>query len=96
MSWRRDFERYLIFVVVALIVATESNEDGKLVVGEIGDILRHGIGVYKHLESFVESEVFGGVFVYTLRLSRTQVVDNDVECLFVALHELWLCGVLHT
>ena len=96
MAGGSEFERHLVFVVVALVVASEAYEDSQLVVGEVGGVLVQRIGMHEHLQALVLSEVEGGVLIDTFRLSCAEVVDHDVECLLVALDELWLGGVLHT
>ena len=93
MVRRREFEGYFVFVVVALVVASHAHEHCQLVVGQVGGVLHQCVGVYEHLHALVLAEVEHRVFIDGFRFSRAEVVDDDVECLFVAFYELRLCGV---
>ena len=96
MAGGGKFQRYLILIVVALVVAAKADEDGELVVGEVGDILVERVGVDEHLQPAILAQVEGGVLVHTLRLAGAEVVDHDVEGLLIVFHQLGLGGVLHT
>ena len=91
-----ELQWYLIFIVVALVVATQSHEDGQLVVLQVGGVLLHGVGMHKHLQSLVLSQVEVGVLIHRLCLTLGQLLYDESQCLLVVLHELRLRGVGHT
>ena len=86
----RELQRYLIFIIVALVVAAEAHEDGELVVLQVGDILQEGVGVDEHLQTLVLAQVEGSLLVDRLRLAAAEVLHNHAHRLFVALHQLGL------
>ena len=91
-----ELQGQLVLVIVVLIVGAEPDEDGELVVGEVGDVLRHGVGMGEHLYALILPEVEVGVLVDGLGRARAEVGDGHGERLLVALDELGLCGVLLT
>ena len=91
-----QFQRYLVFIVVALVVASESHEDGQLVVLQVRGVLLHGVGMHKHLQTLVLAQVEVGVLIHRLCLALCQLLDDESERLLVVLHELRLRGVGHT
>ena len=86
----RQRERYLVFVVVVLIVATQADEQCQLVVTQIGEVGLQVVGVDEHLQVLVEAHVDEGLLIHGLRLVLLQVVDNHLQGLLIALHELGL------
>ena len=74
----RELQWYLIFIVVALIVGTEPNEDRQLVVLQIGCIDLFGIGMNEHLQTLVLSHVESCILIDALRLSRREIVDIEL------------------
>ncbi len=62
----------------------------ELVVSQVGGVLSQCIGMGKHLDALVLSQVEGGVLVNRLSLARTQVVDHKAQRLLILLHQLRL------
>ena len=52
--------------------------------------------MYKHLQTFVLAQVKGCVFIYSLRLSSTEIAHRHRQSLLVLLNKLWLTWVLST
>ena len=52
-----------VLVVVGLVVAAHPDEDGYLVVGEAGGVLLHGVGMDKHLQATILTQVEVGILV---------------------------------
>ena len=96
VSRRGELEGHLILIVVALVVAAQAHEHRQLVVGQIGGIVDGMVGMHEHLQAAVLAQVEVGVLEHSLRLAGAQVAHHHVEGLLVALHQLRLCGVLHT
>ena len=96
MSGSRQVERNEIFVIVVLVVRTQTDEDGQFLVLQVGDVLLHGICMDKHFQPFILTDVEGGVLIDGLRLSVAQILHHHVECLLIAFHQLWLCRILFT
>ena len=88
-----ELQRNLVFVVVALVVASQTDEDSELVVGEVGGVLLECVGMYEHLDAFVLAHVDGRVLIDGFSLTIRQVRDHHIERLLVALDELRLGGV---
>ena len=87
---RRQFQRDHIFVVVVLIVTTQTDEDSQLSVFQTSGIGNKVVGMYKHLHVFVLAEVHVHVTIDGLRLLLLQILHYHVQGLFVVLHELGL------
>ena len=92
----RKGERNLIFIIVILIVATQTDEDCQLPILQICGILLQGIGMGKHLDTLILTEVEGSILVYRLSLSTGQVPDNKTQSLLVGFNQLWLARILFT
>ena len=90
---RSQHERYLVFVVVVLVVATQTDEHRQLTILQIGGIGYQVVGMHKHLHSLVLAQVNDALLIHCLRLVLLQVVDDHLKSLFVALHQLGLRGV---
>ena len=88
-----QLQRYLVFVVVALVVGAQADEDGQLVVLEVGGVRQQVVSVYEHLQAFVLAQVEVGVLIDGLRLALRQVLHRQAERLLVVLDELRLRGV---
>ena len=90
MTLGRELQGNLVFVVVRLIVATQTHEDSQLVVSEASDVLLEGMAMHEHLNMLVLAQVERGILINGLRLSVAQIANHHRQCLFVALNELWL------
>ena len=62
-----QFQRYLILIVIILVVGAKTNEQSQLVIRKIRDILLHGIGMHKHLQSAVLAQVNIRILIHRLR-----------------------------
>ncbi len=94
VTGRSKGQRNLVFVVVVLVVASQTHEESQLVVGQVGNVVLHCVGMYEHLYALVLTHIHGGILVDSLRLARAKVVDGHCQSLFVRLYELRLSGVL--
>ena len=92
----RKGERNLIFIIVILIVATQTDEDRQLPILQVGGILLQGIGMGKHLDTLILTEVESSILVYRLCLPTGQVLDNQAQSLLVGFNQLWLARILLT
>ena len=88
-----DVERYLVFVVVALVVGTQAHEYRKVVVGELCDINLGRLGVHIQLYALILAYIQVALFVNGTRLLAAQVVHLQREGLLVVLAQLRLAGV---
>ena len=83
-------EWYLVFVVVVLIVGTQTDEHRQLTILQIGGIGHEMVGMHEHLHPLVMAQVDGGFLIHSLRLALLQIGGDHLQGLFVALHELGL------
>ena len=88
-----QLQRYLVLVVVVLVVAAQTDEDGQLVVLQVGGVGQQVVGMNEHLQALVLAQVVVQVLIDGLRLALTQVADGQTEGLLVVLDELRLVGV---
>ena len=93
---RREFQRDKILIVVVLIVGTETNEHGQLIVLQLGAVGFQIVGMHKHLQVLILLQVQRGVLIDSLRLVLRQVFHHQAEGLLIALGQLRLAGVGHT
>ena len=91
---RRQTQGYLIFVIVVTIVGTQPYENSQLVISQRGGILCKGVGMHKHLQALVTTQIKCGVFVNCLRFAMAQMVDNHIQRGFIAFDQLRLRGIL--
>ena len=89
-------QRYLVFVVVALIVTAKAHKQCQLVVLQIGGVLLKSIGMNKHLNALIKSQIEIMVLVHCLCLIARQVLYGQVHSLLVLLNQLWLLWVCNT
>ena len=92
----RKGERNLIFIIVILIVTTQTDEDSQLPILQVGSILLQGIGMGKHLDTLILTEVESSILVYRLGFSTGQIPDNKAQSLLVGFNQLWLTRILLT
>ena len=92
----RKGERNLIFIIVILIVTTQTDEDSQLPILQICGILLQGIGMGKHLNTLILTEVESSILVYRLGFSTGQIPDNKTQSLLVGFYQLWLTRILLT
>ena len=95
MSWRGEGEGYLVFVVVALVVTTDSDEEAHLVVLQFR-VTFHRIGMDEHLQVLVVAEVHVHGLIHRTGVACGKVFHCECQGLFVLLRELRLGGVEHT
>ena len=86
----RQFQRYFVFIVVVLVVGTQTNKHRQLIVGKVGNVRFERIGVHKHLQTLVLANIERSVFINRFRFLVAQIVHRHCQRLFVALHKLWL------
>ena len=96
VSGRCQRQRDFIFIIVALIVTTETYEHRQLMVFKIRGVQFQGVGMHEHLQAFVLPHVDGSILVNGFRLLRTQVCNGQGKCLLITLHKLWLSRILGT
>ena len=96
LTFRSQLQRYLIFIIVVLVVATQTNKHRKLIVTQIRNVLRQSIGMSKHLDALVLAQVERRVLIDCLCLPRTQILDGQAQCLLIRLDQLRLGWVLLT
>ena len=95
VACRRKFERNLVLVVVALVVATHTQEDAHLVVLQLV-VSFEGVGVDKHLQMLVVAQVERHGLIDGTRIAWSKILDGERERLLVFLCELRLLRVGHT
>ncbi len=88
-----QLHRHFILVEVALVVGTQSQEDARLAVGYIRNVLGQGIGVEEHLQVLVLAHIVGAVLIDGAGVAGTQIAHYHGHCLLVVLHQLCLVGV---
>ena len=93
---RRQHKRYLVFVVVVLVVITQTDEHRQLPILQGSRIRQQVVGMHEHLHPLILAQVDGGLLIHCLRLVLLQVVHNHLQRLFVALHQLRLTRICHT
>ena len=96
MSLWRQLQRYLVFVVVTLVVGAQTDEDGQLVVLQVRGVRQQVVGVYKHLQTLVLTQIEVRVLVDGFRLTLCEVLHDETERLLVVLNKLRLAGVSST
>ena len=70
VAWCRELKRDLIFIVVALVVGAETDEDGELIVLQVRGVRLLGVGMDEHLDALVLAYVERRVLIHTLCLTR--------------------------
>ena len=95
-TWSSKLQWHLIFIVVALVVATQAYEYRQLVVAKVGNIVLQCVGMHKHLHTTILTKVVSGILIYTLSLVARKVCQCHRQCLLVSLGKLRLCRVLLT
>ena len=93
---RCQHERYLVFVVVVLVVITQTDEHRQLPILQGSGIRQQVVGMHEHLHPLILAQVDGGLLIHRLRLVLLQVVHNHLQCLLITLHQLGLCRVRHS
>ena len=93
MALGGELQGYEVLVVVALVVAAQTDEDGQLVVLQLRVVGHQVVGVHIHLQTLVLAQVEVGVLVDGLRLVLRQVLHHQAERLLVVLRQLRLRGV---
>ena len=88
----RELQWHLIFVVVALVVASQSDECAHLVV-LYALVAFECVGMDEHLQVLVLAEVEVHGLVHTASIARRKVFDNDGERLLILLSDLRLAWV---
>ena len=73
----RQLQGYEVLVVVALVVAAQTDEYCQLVVLELCGVGYEVVGVYEHLQSLVLSQVEVGVLIDGLRLVLREVLHRQ-------------------
>ena len=84
---RGHFQRHFVFIVIVLVVRTEADEYARLVVLE-RSVAGERVGVGKHLQVAILSEVQAGVLVNGSCIARREVLHGDVEGLLVVFTQL--------
>ena len=95
-AWSSKLQWHLIFIVVALVVATQAYEYCQLVVAKVGDIVLQCVSMHKHLHTTILTKVVSGILIYTLSLVARKVCQCHRQCLLVSLGKLRLSRVLLT
>ena len=95
-AWSREGEWNLIFIIVILIVTTQTDKDSQFSILQVCCILFQGIGMGKHLNTLILTKIESRILVYSLCFSTGQVLDNKAQSLFVGFHQLWLTRILFT
>ena len=72
-AWSSKLQWHLIFIVVALVVATQAYEYRQLVVAKVGNIVFQCVGMHKHLHTTILTKVVSGILIYTLSLVARKV-----------------------
>ena len=91
-----QLQGYHVLIVVVGVVATQTNEDGQLVILQRGDVVYQMVGMYKHLDMLILTQVECRIAIHRLGLALRQVLDHHGQRLFVGFGELWLGGVGHS
>ena len=84
-----EFERYFVFVIVALVVATNAEEKTHLIVLKFCVTL-HCVGMDKHLQMLVVAQVFIEGLINGTSIACGKVLHGECQSLFVILGELRL------
>ena len=87
-----EFQWHFVFVVVALVVATQADECTHLVVLQ-ALVVFEGVGMNEHLQVLVLAEVEVHGLIHAASIARRKVFDDDGECLLVFLSDLRLIWV---
>ena len=95
-AWSSKLQWHLIFIVVALVVATQAYEYRQLVVAKVGNIVLQCVGMHKHLHTTILTKIVSGILIYTLSLVARKVCQCHRQCLLVSLGKLRLSRVLLT
>ena len=89
MPGRSECQRNLIFIIVALVVATHADEETHLIVLQFS-VIFHRIGMNKHLQMLVVTEVHVHGFIDGTCISCGKVLHGQCQCLLIVLRQLWL------
>ena len=91
----RDSQWHFVFVVIALVIRTQTEECAHLEVFQTL-IAFESIGVDEHLQMLVLAEVEVHGLIYTTCIARREVLNDNGERLLVFLSDLRLAWVCHT
>ena len=91
-SLRGQGQGNLIFVVVILQVATQTNETGQFIVSQIRVDTR-GLGVHEHLQFLVVTQVVRSVLIHGFGIVRGEVLNFQHHRLLVLRYQLRLSGI---
>ena len=94
VAGRGQHQRNLIFIVVALVVGTHTQEHAHLVVLKLG-VTFHRVGVDEHLQVLVLAKVVVQGFVNGTGVTGGEVLHLNHQCLLVLLAQLWLLRILN-
>ena len=93
LSGRRDGQWNFVFVEVVLVVASESEEQAHLTIGQCGDVFGQCVGMNEELQMAVASQVEHGILVDSTSIAGCQVAYGECHRLFVVLQHYGVSGV---
>ena len=96
MALRGELQGNEVFVIVVLIVGTQTDEHSQLVVLQLRAVGHQVVGMDKHLQALILAQVQIGILIHSLRLALRQVLHGETERLLIILCKLGLTGVSDT